>query len=105
MANLTHEVWNYLDSETSIKKELKRGIVNSMALAKHIINAKNMSCSPDAVISAIRRYEVKSSLLKLVEYILLRLSTTEVKVSAKTSSTSNAIFIIRNNNKPIKIFS
>jgi len=56
MANLTHEVWNYLDSEPSIKKELGRGIVNTMALAKHIIDAKNLERSPDAVISAIRRY-------------------------------------------------
>ena len=59
MANLTHEVWNFLDSEPSIKRELKRGIVNSMALAKHIIRAKNMNCSPDAVISAIRRYVIE----------------------------------------------
>ena len=56
MTNLTHEVWNYLDSEPSIKKELSRGIVNTMALAKHIIKSKNLSRSPDAVISAIRRY-------------------------------------------------
>ncbi|MEK6942550.1 MAG: hypothetical protein AABX00_00625 [Nanoarchaeota archaeon] len=56
MTNLTHEVWNYLDSEPSIKKELSRGIVNIMALAKYIIDTKNLEKSPDAVISAIRRY-------------------------------------------------
>jgi aspartokinase len=56
MANLTHEVWIFLDSEPSIKKELGRGIVNVMALAKHILKAKNLDCSVDAVISAIRRY-------------------------------------------------
>jgi len=56
MANLTHEVWNYLDSEPSIKRELSRGIVNIMALAKHIIQSKNMNSSVDAVISSIRRY-------------------------------------------------
>ena len=48
MANLTHEVWNYLDSEPSIKRELSRGIVNIMALAKHIIQSKNMNSSVEA---------------------------------------------------------
>ena len=56
MANLTHEVWNYLDSAPRIKRELSRGIVNIMALAKHIIQSKNMNSSVDAVISSIRRY-------------------------------------------------
>ena len=56
MTNITHEVWDYLNSEPSIKKELKRGIVNIMALAKHIVKAKDLKSSVDAVISAIRRY-------------------------------------------------
>ncbi len=56
MTNLTQEVWNCIDSEPSIKKELGRGIVNVMALARHIIKAKKLDCSVDAVISSIRRY-------------------------------------------------
>jgi len=56
MTNLTQEVWNFVDSEPSIKKELGRGIVNIMALARHIIKAKKLDCSVDAVISSIRRY-------------------------------------------------
>ena len=56
MTNLTQEIWNLLDSEPSIKKELGRGIVNIMALSKYIMKAKNLDCSIDAVISSIRRY-------------------------------------------------
>ena len=56
MTNLTQEIWNYLDSEPSIKKELGREIVNVMALSKYIMKAKNLDCSVDAVISSIRRY-------------------------------------------------
>jgi len=56
MTSLTQEIWNYLDSEPSIKKELGRDIVNVMALAKYIIKSRNLSCSADAVISSIRRY-------------------------------------------------
>jgi len=56
VTNLTQEIWNYLDSEPSIKKELGRGIVNVMALAKHIIKSKKLNCSVDAAISSIRRY-------------------------------------------------
>ena len=56
MTNITHEVWNFLNSEPSIRKELRRGIVNTMALAKHIINKKGLGSSVAAVISSIRRY-------------------------------------------------
>lgn len=56
MANLTQEIWNFLDSEPSIRKELGRGIVNVMALSKHIMQEKNLDCSIDAVISSVRRY-------------------------------------------------
>ena len=56
MTNLTQEVWNFLDSEPSIKKELGREIVNVMALSKYIIKTKNLNCSIDAVISCVRRY-------------------------------------------------
>ena len=56
MTNITNGVWSFLNSEPSIKKDLSRGIINNMALAKHIIKAKNLDGSVDAVISAIRRY-------------------------------------------------
>ena len=56
MTNLTQEIWNFLDSEPSIKKELGRDIINVMALARYIIKTKKLNCSVDAVISSIRRY-------------------------------------------------
>lgn len=56
MTNLTQEIWNFMDSEPSIKKELGRGIINVMALAKYIMKTKNLNCSIDAVISSLRRY-------------------------------------------------
>lgn len=56
MTNLTQEIWNFLDSEPSIRKELGRGTINVMALSKHIIKTKSLNCSIDAVISSVRRY-------------------------------------------------
>jgi len=86
MKNINKEVWRYIDNNITIKKNLYDGIVNTRALAKKIIKDLHLSCSLNAVISGIRRYEVKiESQEKLTEkYKLL----TKAKLSTKTKLVS-----------------
>jgi aspartokinase len=58
MKNIVGEVWKYLDNNPAIKVDIGLGIINIRALAKHIIKTQNMDATLDAVISAIRRYEI-----------------------------------------------
>ncbi len=58
MTNIVHEVWKIIDRDPSIKKDLSREIINMRALASYIIKEKKIKASMDAVISALRRYQV-----------------------------------------------
>jgi aspartokinase len=58
MKNIVGEVWKYLDNNPSIKADISLGIINIRALAKYIIKTQKMDVTLDAVISAIRRYEI-----------------------------------------------
>ena len=58
MKNIVGEVWKYLDNNPSIKADIGLGIINIRALAKYIIKTQKMDATLDAVISAIRRYEI-----------------------------------------------
>lgn len=56
MTNIVHEVWKVLDDNPSIRREINRGLINTSALARYIIEEKKVDATLDAVISAIRRY-------------------------------------------------
>ncbi|MBN2066514.1 MAG: hypothetical protein JW771_06880 [Candidatus Thermoplasmatota archaeon] len=58
MKNTVGIVWKFLDSNPCIKQELSRGLINARALAKYILKQEKLDTSLDAIISAIRRYEV-----------------------------------------------
>ncbi len=58
MKNTVGIVWRFLDSSPCVKRDLSRGIINSRALAKYILKQEKLDTSLDAIISAIRRYEV-----------------------------------------------
>ena len=58
MRNTVGEVWKFLDSNPCIRRDLERGLINARALAKYILKETKMDATLDAVISAIRRYEV-----------------------------------------------
>ena len=58
MTNIVHNVWGILDNNPSIRREMRRGLINISALAKYIISEKKVDATLDAVISAIRRYEL-----------------------------------------------
>ncbi len=57
MTNIHFTVTNFINQDVSIRRGLSRGFINTRALAKYILKSLNLSCSLDAVISAIRRYE------------------------------------------------
>ncbi len=56
MNSINTEVWRYIDNHQAIKRNLAENIINIRALAKKIIADLHLSCSLNAVISAIRRY-------------------------------------------------
>ncbi|MDH7517490.1 MAG: ACT domain-containing protein [Candidatus Thermoplasmatota archaeon] len=58
MKNIVGEVWKILDKNPSIRRDLALGIINNRALAKYIIKEHKLNATLDAVISAIRRYEI-----------------------------------------------
>ncbi|MFH2021497.1 MAG: hypothetical protein ABIJ34_08860 [archaeon] len=57
MTNIQSEVTNFIEQDVSIRRGLSRELLNIRALAKYIQQNLQLSCSLDAVISAIRRYE------------------------------------------------
>jgi len=59
MTNIVQQVWKILDKNPSIKREMSRGLINNRALAKYLIKEYELSATLDAVISAIRRYNLK----------------------------------------------
>jgi len=58
MSNIVHKVWKILDENPSIRREMSRGLINASALARYMIKEKKIDASLDAVIAAIRRYEL-----------------------------------------------
>lgn len=58
MKSINREISNILNKHVSIQKCLKRKIINTRSLAKFIISEYNLKYSLDAVISAIRRYDL-----------------------------------------------
>jgi len=58
MSNITHNVWRFLDENPCIREVIKLDLVNTSALARHLIVNNKIEGSLDAVIIAIRRYEL-----------------------------------------------
>ena len=61
MTNIVHEVWKILDTSPSIQRDMSLGLINHSALARYIIEERNIDANLDAVLSAIRRYEIEHS--------------------------------------------
>jgi len=59
MTNNKHEIQKFLDRNVDIKRNLSLGLINSRALAKYIINELTLDTNINAVISVIRRYDIK----------------------------------------------
>ena len=61
MSNITHEVWKILDNNPSIRRNMNQGLINTSALARYIIKEHKIKGSIDAILIAIRRYELNQS--------------------------------------------
>ena len=60
MTNINKEVWKFIDNNPSIKRNMSHGLINRRALANYIIKQRYLQTSLDAVVSAIRRYDIKN---------------------------------------------
>lgn len=58
MTNIVHLVWNILDKQPCIKRNMKKGLINTRALSRYLIKEYQIESNIDAVISAIRRYNI-----------------------------------------------
>ncbi len=56
MANTTHQIWNLLDKDPPLRRDLSRGLLNIRAVAHFLTKNYNLDSSTHAIISAIRRY-------------------------------------------------
>lgn len=58
--NIKNKVFTIINSDISIKKDLSREIINIRGLANYILKTHKLDVSLDAIISAIRRYDIDS---------------------------------------------
>ncbi len=86
MTNINKVVWDYIDRRGEVKKLFLEGLLNISALARKIATENNLENNVDAVISAIRRYEIKKEKKEKHEkvYDLLK----KAKISTKTKLAS-----------------
>ena len=59
MTNIVDSVWKILDNSPDITRNLSLGLINIRALAKYFVDKQDIPGTVDAVISAIRRYDIK----------------------------------------------
>ncbi len=57
--NVAREVERFIERDFALKRDLQRGLINIRALARQIHGSLRPTVSLDAVISAIRRYQVE----------------------------------------------
>jgi len=60
MTNINQEVWKFIDKSPSIKRTMSYGLINKRALANYIKKQINLQTNLDAIISAIRRYNIEN---------------------------------------------
>jgi len=55
--NINQTVWKILASDLAVQKGFSKKIINTRALAKHILKTYELPASLDSIISAIRRFQ------------------------------------------------
>lgn len=85
MVSITKQVWEILDNDITIKKDLDRGIINVSALAQYLLDTYGIQGSLDSVISAIRRYKAES--IAEDDYARISKALKESVLSTKTNIT------------------
>lgn len=83
MTSITKQVWEILDNDITIKKDLERGIINVSALAQYILDTYKIDGSLDSIISAIRRYKADETLQD--DYAKITKSLKDAVISTKTN--------------------
>lgn len=101
MTNIIQAVNDYIDSRIEIKKSMFEGLINVSALARKIAKINKLEKNIDAVISAIRRYDVSGEKVRL--YHLVYEVLKKAKISTKTKLVS--LLIIRNDETEHKLAS
>src|SRR3989344_4531270 len=84
--NTRELVWRFIDTDISLKKDLSRKIINVRSLAKYIISTQKINTSLDAVISAIRRYNLDTKKHEDAGSIHSVLKQARVAIRTKMSS-------------------
>ena len=84
--NVREIVWKFIDTDLSLKKDLSRKIINVRSLAKYIIATQKINTSVDAVISAIRRYNLDIKKSEDTNSIHSVLKQARVAIRTKMSS-------------------
>ena len=88
MTNIQSSVTNFIEQDVSIRGGLARGFLNTRSLAKYIYLNLQLSCTIDAVISAIRRYEEKQEPKENIK------KRYELIASAKVSSRTRMVSVL-----------
>ncbi|MBU0614895.1 MAG: hypothetical protein KJ601_02280, partial [Nanoarchaeota archaeon] len=70
--NIREFVWQIIDTDLSLKKDIAREIINVRSLANYILSRYKVNISIDSVISAIRRYNIKPEKEAADVYALLK---------------------------------
>jgi aspartokinase len=91
MTSITRQVWEILDNDITIRKDLERGIVNVSALSEYLKQTYGIKGSLDSIISAVRRYKVNE--VAQDDYKRVRAALKDATVSTKTDI---ALLTLRN---------
>lgn len=83
MVSITKQVWEILDNDITIKKDLERGIINVSALSQYILDTYQIKGSLDSVISAIRRYKADQTIQD--DYAKIKNALETSVISTKTN--------------------
>jgi len=85
MTSITKQVWQLLDEDPSLQKDLGRGVINVSGLAAYLQEHAAIGGSLDSVISAIRRYKANPDVT--LKHESLQQAFGEAIVSTKTRIT------------------
>ncbi|MGV8162205.1 MAG: hypothetical protein ACP5N2_02610 [Candidatus Nanoarchaeia archaeon] len=86
MTNINKTVWNIIDNDASIKKNLLENLINISALARKIAQEQKLEDNIDAVISAIRRYEGNKEKKETSHKIYSMLKNSKLSTRTKLAS-------------------
>jgi len=84
--NINQLVWSIIDSDIVIQKAMFEGLINTSALARKIAKEHTLTDNIDAIISAIRRYDIKGIKKKSNDKIRSLLKNATLSTRTKLAS-------------------